>query len=66
VYLPGNVVIGILAIFLLVSSVVSLVVLPITLVLFAGVRRDTAFWTLRLLAFANLVAPLAVAVASLT
>lgn len=62
VYRSDDILIGFLAVFLLISSVVSLIVLPITFVLFGGIRRDPAFWTLRLLASANLLAPLAVAV----
>jgi hypothetical protein len=64
VNVPGDIVIVSFTVFLLVSSIVSLVVLPLTFVLFGGARRDGAFVALRLLAFLNLVAPLAVAVAN--
>ena len=63
VYLgAAEIVVASLAIVLFISSVVSLLILPLTFVMFFGIRRHTAFWALRLLALVNLAASLAVAV----
>ncbi len=55
---PNDLGIGMMIILLMFLTLTSVVVLPLTFLLFFGIRGDTAFWTLRCVAFVNLIASL--------
>ncbi len=64
-YLPNDIGIGMMIVLLMFLTMTSVVVLPLTFVLFFGVCRDITFCALRSVAFVNLVASLVFGVAAL-